>query len=275
MKQYNSSLLAACAFAVVFHFNPTKAGDSHLLPSVNDNCNMSAPIEAIDCSIFIGRPSFSEAQASCLSVTGFSARNFAGSGIYCPDDRPGDTRYGPDRYTHTAWQGELRYELMPRRAAQREGSAGGNDDQWVLLRVFRTRRDQWVGVPIYVTRVTIDGGADLIKDATVPLPIEEMKWVGLSERQLGDVDFSVDPTEPELTIAAKNVTESYFAALYTLRNLKMGEIDKCAALSCWQLIHPLLSSGAIEKPEACSSWQEFIIYAQSLDELGEHSKAAR
>lgn len=159
--------------------------------------------ELIECFKESSRPSIecsSEIHATkCLSISGFSNRDFAASGIYCQLD---DDEMYQLRVSET-----LKYELV---------SSGL--DRYDLFRLIKSKRGKWVGVVIYTGFKSSEW-------------LEDVNWTGYSlDAREGESIY--DYTEPKLNATFVEAPMPYVQALRIANDYRAKNINACELLFC-------------------------------------------
>lgn len=189
---------------------------------------------------------------SCYKITGFSDRDFHANGLYCTileetvttsaDTTSKSTKEKPVAasdssyldYQLIAVPDELRYEL--RRF---------NEERWDIIRVVKSRRNVWIGFPIYAGFVrSEDSNGKSASNSTssgpssssneVAVGPENLEWMGLSLDHMNDGKYTkIDYTEPPLDVSrANNIHPSYLKSIHALHLFRSSEIDECVLSIC-------------------------------------------
>jgi hypothetical protein len=170
----------------------------------------------------------------CLSITGFSNRDFAASGIYC------QLASASDVYQLRV-DDKLRYELLKR-----------GSDRFDLLRVIKSKRGKWVGAAIYTGFKSSES-------------LEDVEWLGYAmDAKEGESVY--DYTEPKLNATFVETPTSYLKALHIANDYRAKSIDACELSFCDStLMLPANSQGSVLWSGFCHSYWRA---AAQLAELG-------
>jgi len=213
-----------------------------------DSTTSACPIE----SDTLTSVSSQSSSPSCYKVSGFSDRDFHADGLYCTilegtastsiDDTSSSTTNetaAPSNSTHHDYQliaipDELRYEL--RRF---------NEERWDIIRVVKSRRNVWIGFPIYAgfvkseefygnhASIGTSSGPGCTSSQVTGGP-ENLEWMGLSLDHMNDGKHTkIDYTEPSLDVSpAYNIHPSYIKSIQAIHLFRSSKIDECALSVC-------------------------------------------
>jgi len=182
---------------------------------------------------------------TCISVSGFSSRDFTGNGIYCQGHgstsnvgKETSDYQQPGHYYYTL-SPTLRYEMRPDKGL------------WSLLRVIKTKGGKWIGRPIYAgvpLRRTEIPDKEFSKEPAKISPTN-IEWVGLMQKRSSKGGTAFDRSEPNLRVNDVHPPKAYMLLRWALQSHISGSIDACNASMCSRRLRDELSKNMNDKNE--------------------------